>query len=31
VEWMAPYRDGRYTIALDGKTPVHWLYVHKSQ
>ena len=25
------YRDGRYTITLDGKTPVHWLVVRKPQ
>jgi hypothetical protein len=31
VEWPAAWRDGRYTITLDGKRPVHWLYVHKPQ
>jgi hypothetical protein len=24
------YRDGRYTITLDGKSPVHWLVVGKA-
>ncbi len=28
--WPATWRDGRYTITLDGKTPVHWLYVRKA-
>ncbi len=31
VEWPTTYRDGRYTIALDGKAPVHWFYVRKAQ
>ena len=30
VQWPAAYRDGRYTITLDGKQPVHWLYVRKA-
>lgn len=29
VAWPADWRDGRYVITLDGKAPVHWLYVHK--
>ena len=27
-EWATTYAEGWYTITLDGKTPVHWLYVH---
>ena len=31
AEWPASYLDGRYTITLDGKKPVHWLYVHDAR
>ena len=31
VEWKADYRDGCYTIALDGKSAVHWLFVRKEK
>jgi hypothetical protein len=28
VEWPATYKDGQYLIRFDGKSPVHWLFVH---
>jgi len=28
VEWPAAYKDGQYQIRFDGKSPVHWLFVH---
>ena len=31
AERAAVYRDGHYVITLDGKAPVHWLYVRKPQ